>query len=224
MSSTFARVTRSLPYQTIFFIFLTALARLLPYFGTSGYHSGIAYTSWPGIWLYVSTFGSLGWRYTLERFPLSMSRFSSRHKTRLSHQLDVHEPIAHLNAPVCSHSAFAPWDWLAPAIFASACNFVWVSASSTRPTSKSRFNIFFFNRSLKVLFATACDFTTSHLLHHYSDCGPHKHIFRVGDFWNCDSIVHTPADKWVNGIWFLVLGFVAKTDDCHVSCLLIFFL
>ena len=75
---------------------------------------------------------------------------------------------------------------------------------------------FFLNHLLKVLFATACDFTTSHLLHHYSDCGPHRHIIRVGDFWNCDSLVHTPATKWDSGIWLLVLGFVAKTDDCHV--------
>ena len=82
----------------------------------------------------------------------------------------------------------------------------------------------FFNNFIQVLFATACDFTTSHLLHHYSDCGPHKHIVRVGDFWNCDSILQTPAGKWVNGIWLLVLGFVAKTNDCHVSCSVLFFL
>ena len=126
------------------FIFSTALARLLPYFGASGYHSGIAYASWPDVWIYISNFGSLGWWHSLEHFPLSMSRFSSRHKTWLPHQLHVYEPFAHLHATVCSHSTFTPWDRLAPAIFASARNFVWVSAPTTWPTSKSRFSIFFF--------------------------------------------------------------------------------
>jgi hypothetical protein len=68
----------------------------------------------------------------------------------------------------------------------------------------------------QMAYASVLDASPSNLRHHHSDCPGNPHIIRIGDYWNCESSkIHSDFVSDF-GIWFVILGFVARYDTYSV--------